>query len=1768
MADEVADAPVQQGDPTLTVDQFAAKIKAKYPQYAQVDNATLTDKILAKYPQYSSQVNVPPAKMGNIPTATDLTQQLNIPYTPQYADAHQQAISVAKTQQQLPPQQPKPQKESDGILDKVSQAMYLPAFNQGFNELVTKPLSGGNDFVDRTIDKVYTGITGEQTPSWLRKGSGLDNIVKYYDDAYQNRDKPKNIVSDIAEGAVGTVPLMASLFTGSGEASLASKAPEFISKATKLLGVTGAANAYKNATDNGKDYGISALEAAKGELKGNVQGLTLDAQMLVGNAFGKGLVDELAARGVKMTGKAGDAVLHALATGTVFGSTAAGSDLLQGKDIDAHEAMKQFGMGLMFELPAVAKGLNEHLEGKNINDNAAKLATASTAISNMNAESTLRTLMNTPPDQLEQINSLPGTHDELYASSIEQGAKAYEAEDLGTKNNHYANQMLLKTQADVKLIADKVADPESRDALVQSITDSNELPPETKQDLLDKIAVLTPKTENDEKINKENANAQESISNQAPNESGQEVVPHEEGQVLNNEGGEQPPLHQVDIPNESEIPNVTQPSKVEENKISVNDVVGKPIKYHGEDAIIEQDGQALIAKIKDSNREYELGNADDIGDKSIKDLGIEHNESVVKPHENGNILVRGKEYVNNYSDPKSAINYDKDGNVVSVNLETKDGQKRAFKGDVAEDIAYQIHLKELNKNNETKQQFEQFIERHEPSKSAIVARENEIIAEKGADKNNATVSRKPAKSEITTKPQNYAFQEQKTGEKILQDIHKNSPELSKIGSKKEYEKHIENIFPKSTISRILYHGSDEPIENFKPSEKGIYFSEDPDYWPDKKHVYAAKVNIENPEYGNTSFIEKKPEGKDGIVWTKKDALEFFKDDVDTATPEGKEKLNRLKNLKDTYEAVVFDPKQIHVLGSEKDINEFKKYKNESIQKQKTGEVGVREPSAVGEGVGGQNKPKEPPQQSKESQPEEKEQEVKKTILTKRAYEGEISPEVKKNLEEKGLTRKSFSQEERSNQATDFIGKFGDQAAQKSIESGDVDGAMAASILAQLQIKNNRAMSELSPDSPEHEFLAKKNADLIELAERKGYLGGEFNGQLAYEYQNSELNYASMKRQVEKSTGKKLSNEQDAKIKKLSDANEDLKKQLADSESKLIEETDKAFKAGHEADKNESKAQKAKRIADKIRGGKLSRPGIFSSATPASVVWDGAVEVVAKSVEAGGKLADAIDEGIEHIKKSDWYKNLSNGKKKQAEGEFKSAHYETSGSTDLSDLQERFINKNDNKFTASQAKSIWTYMKENYINNGVSYRDALSKTADDLGLSWRQVSEAITTPKTKRISDEMWKKQYNYNRYRIAAKNWIGEQNNSRAGKFLKSVSGLFRGIAVFGHGGIFVGTHAGMNLFNPSTWRKVIPAFFNGWKFAYGSEANYQRGMEELKNSPNYVIAQRAGLKNDPDRINTEEYQKSQKYLGKLGQAGEKGFNAIKVLRQNIFDYHFNKLNSADRQDPEVAKSIAKIINLATGATNLKLPDWVNEVSFAGGMEASRWEKLTANPVKATRTAIKALVKPESATPAEKVFAKVWSRRVGEQLATYSTALIVNSAIQNMINPNNPVNITDPDKHDWLQFKLGDISIDPTSGMRGTAQFIYQIAKIPVEEQADLRGEDRVKLLSKKIGQHAKGKLAPFYSTLAEIYSSRDFAGNVVPWSDENPPKYAHNLSYGEYIWSKAPLPVAEAAEITYKSAIDNGGDPATVKDIIKGILSGGVSGTTGFRVEYNDDDE
>ena len=43
-------------DQQLTVSEFAAKIKAKYPEYKDIDDLELSRKIVGKYPEYESLV--------------------------------------------------------------------------------------------------------------------------------------------------------------------------------------------------------------------------------------------------------------------------------------------------------------------------------------------------------------------------------------------------------------------------------------------------------------------------------------------------------------------------------------------------------------------------------------------------------------------------------------------------------------------------------------------------------------------------------------------------------------------------------------------------------------------------------------------------------------------------------------------------------------------------------------------------------------------------------------------------------------------------------------------------------------------------------------------------------------------------------------------------------------------------------------------------------------------------------------------------------------------------------------------------------------------------------------------------------------------------------------------------------------------------------------------------------------------------------------------------------------------------------------------------------------------------------------------------------------------------------------------------------------------------------------------------------------------------------------------------------------------------------
>ncbi len=157
----------------------------------------------------------------------------------------------------------------------------------------------------------------------------------------------------------------------------------------------------------------------------------------------------------------------------------------------------------------------------------------------------------------------------------------------------------------------------------------------------------------------------------------------------------------------------------EKDAITVSEMLDMPVLYNGDKATLRVEGQTVVADIPSKNRIVEIGNVDEIGDSKISDLGIEKQESAVSVADSGNIVVRGTEFVNLFTDPLAAINRDANGNIVSVNLETEDGKKRTFRGSTADDVAYQIILKKINENNETRQQFEDFVESNEPIKQEL-----------------------------------------------------------------------------------------------------------------------------------------------------------------------------------------------------------------------------------------------------------------------------------------------------------------------------------------------------------------------------------------------------------------------------------------------------------------------------------------------------------------------------------------------------------------------------------------------------------------------------------------------------------------------------------------------------------------------------------------------------------------------------------------------------------------------------------------------------------------------------------------------------------------------------------------------------------------------------------------------------------------------------------------------------------------------------------------
>lgn len=497
-------------------------------------------------------------------------------------------------------------------------------------------------------------------------------------------------------------------------------------------------------------------------------------------------------------------------------------------------------------------------------------------------------------------------------------------------------------------------------------------------------------------------------------------------------------------------------------------------------------------------------------------------------------------------------------------------------------------------------------------------------------------------------------------------------------------------------------------------------------------------------------------------------------------------------------------------------------------------------------------------------------------------------------------------------------------------------------------------------------------------------------------------------------------------------------------------------------------------------------------------------------------------------------------------------------TDPKALAEYFADRPEGKLTPQEAAAIWNHAKTNYLDKGeTDYDDIRHGVSQDLGITPKQVGEAFTSNKTLRtISDQMYDLMSKRRKAIQDAKTWLKTANTPAITRVIKALPDAFFAAKVFGHGTVGMITHAGANIFRPTKWGEYWPNFAKQFKFAYGPRAGYEQAIQDLLRDPDYIPAKRAGVAVDPTKAYSE-YQRASKLFGSVGEIGNRGFDALKTYRLEMWKNIMKAQPPEVRADPAAGKAFAQLVNHSTGVSNLSLPKFAEWIPFAAKLEGSRWARLAGDPLKTIGT----YMDWKNASPGERAVANLRVRRAAEFAATYYTLLAANQGLLKATGSKEDINFTDPTQPDWMRFKAGGKTIDVSGGLTSTIGFLASLVKAAVEPKPE-GGRTRADNEYHAIGKYARGKLGPLASTIADVTTQRDFSGRPLPFSKDKPYPGQTRYSWPEYLFEQqTPIPVSDAVRNMVETMQSRGMSKPTIKDFLSSLLDFGIVGGTGARV-------
>lgn len=497
---------------------------------------------------------------------------------------------------------------------------------------------------------------------------------------------------------------------------------------------------------------------------------------------------------------------------------------------------------------------------------------------------------------------------------------------------------------------------------------------------------------------------------------------------------------------------------------------------------------------------------------------------------------------------------------------------------------------------------------------------------------------------------------------------------------------------------------------------------------------------------------------------------------------------------------------------------------------------------------------------------------------------------------------------------------------------------------------------------------------------------------------------------------------------------------------------------------------------------------------------------------------------------------------------------------------------DSKTSPEDVGAIAKHLNK-YLDQGDDFREAQRRVAIDLGVNPERITQALGQERAvKHITNEMYKKMSDRRSARAQAEAFVRNADTPLPIKALRGVRDAMFNIKVgLGlHGTVGPVTHAGENIFHPSRWPIYVRNVGRTWK-AVLDTGYHERAMQDLENDPNFITARRADLANDPRKF-YDDYQNSQiqKLLGSHGQAGNRGFDVLKIMRQDFFNSRWNKLADSQKT-PEMAKRIAQIVNHSTGAISGKFPggEITRSLLFAGPLEASRWARIIKDPAEAYGVVGGKLLTGQKVSAADKYFLKQTAIGHAEFLGTYMAALGLNQAILSATGSDDKINITDPSKGDFLRFKVKGRAIEPTGGIIATLDFLGKLGNAAFGKQDPRDG--RGSRMGHAMYQYGRGKLSPIASTGADVLTQADYSERPMPWSKDKEHKGKPRYTWGEYFATQhTPIPISEAVRDVNETMRSDGLSESFIKTLmsgkankalLKGAAVGILSGSTGIRI-------